>query len=111
MNKYDLIKKKTLADLCAKKDEQIKEAREQADACRATLESLRAELKESNDIAGRANLRYMEKCKELDILNQSLPKVRADAVNGFAAWLLKEINWDVAHYAKLYSKQREQGAD
>lgn len=53
---------------------------EQVLALRKAAIELEIELQESEDIAARANLRYMEKCKELDLLKQALPKIKADAV-------------------------------
>lgn len=44
------------------------------------IECLKYELQEYKETQALANLRYMVKCKELDLLRQSLPKIKADAV-------------------------------
>lgn len=43
MNKYDLGKQKTLAELCVKKDEELKEAKQEIAELKASLPKVRAD--------------------------------------------------------------------
>lgn len=87
-------------------------------------ERLEQELQESEDIAARANLRYMEKCKELEQikhertayktslenLEASIPKIKADAFEEGAYWERDcSYHADVGSAADEYANKLEAG--
>lgn len=82
---------------------------EQVLALRKAAIELEIELQESEDIAVRANLRYMEKCKELDLLKQALPRIKEDAVREAieeAAWYNNRTTASISDMEEYANKLR-----